>query len=152
MRKGTTVMMQPGDMAFLDRRGAISHRGAGVFSRSAVLHREVQLLRGVLERYDPRRTSGLSEEMCALAVRLLPEPWSIKPGAVEHLSLRLQEAPGFAAEVSAAGIEVAALVEAVAALGYAEKVWLLDQALVARAPAAAEAEMAERGWVGLGEP
>jgi hypothetical protein len=152
MRKGTTVMMQPADMTFLDRRGAISHRGAGVFSRSAVLHREVQLLRGMLERYDPRRTSGLPAEMCALVVRLLPEPWLIQPAAVEHLALRLQEAPGFAAEVAAAGIEVAALVAAVAALGYAEKVWLLDQALLARAPAAAEAVMAERGMGAVSEP
>jgi hypothetical protein len=140
MGKGTTAKVHPADMVFLERRGALSHRGARTFSRSAVLHREMQLLRAMLAHYDPRRSGGLSEAMAGLAARLLPEPWLIKPAAVEHLALRLQEAPGFAAETAAAGIDPAALVAAVAALGLAEKCALLDLALQEQAPAAAVAE------------
>jgi hypothetical protein len=140
MTKGMTAQMQATDLIFLERRGAISHRGARTFSRSSVLHRELQLLRALLVAYDPRRTSGLSEEMHRLVVRLLPEPWALKPAAVEHLALRLQEAPGFAATVTAAGVDPAALVATVAALGLAEKVSLLDHALQEQAPAAAAAE------------
>jgi hypothetical protein len=140
MGKGTTAKVHPADMIFLERRGALSHRGARTFSRSAVLHREMQLLRSLLAHYDPRRGGGMSEEMAGLAARLLPEPWLIKPAAVEHLALRLQEAPGLAAEAAAAGIDPAALVAAVAALGLAEKVALLDLALQEQGPAAAAAE------------
>ncbi len=60
--------------------------------------------------------------------------------AVEHLALRVQEAPDFAARVSAAGVDPAALVAAVGALGYCEKAALLDLALQAQAPAAAQDE------------
>jgi hypothetical protein len=140
MGKGTTAKVHPADMVFLERRGALSHRGARTFSRSAVLHREMQQLRALLAHYDPRRGGALSEEMTALAARLLPEPWLIKPASVEHLALRLQEAPGFAAESAAAGIDPAALVAAVAALGLGEKFALLDLALQQQAPAAAMAE------------
>jgi hypothetical protein len=140
MGKGTTAKVHPADLVFLERRGALSHRGARTFSRSAVLHRELQLLRAMLAHYDPQRTGALSAEMAALAARLLPEPWLIKPAAVEHLALRLQEAPGLAAESAAAGVEPAALIAAVAALGLGEKAALLDLALQVQAPAAALAE------------
>jgi hypothetical protein len=140
MGKGTTAKVHPADMVFLERRGALSHRGARTFSRSAVLHREMQVLRALLAHYDPRRAGALSPEMAALAARLLPEPWLIKPAAVEHLALRLQEAPAFGAETAAAGIDPAALIAAVAALGLAEKFALLDLALQEQAPAAAVAE------------
>ncbi len=140
MGKGTTAKVHPADMVFLERRGALSHRGARTFSRSAVLYREMQLVRALLAHYDPRRGGGMSEAMAGLAARLLPEPWLIKPAAVEHLALRLQEAPGFAAETAAAGIDPADLVAAVAALGMAEKFALLDLALQEQAPAAAVAE------------
>ena len=142
MGKGTTAKIHPADMVFLEKRGALSHRGARVFSRSSVLHREIQMLRLLLGHYDPRR-GALPEEMAGLVARLLPEPWLIKPAAVEHLALRLQEAPGFAAETAAAGIDPAALVAAVGALGLGEKAALLDLALQAQAPAAAVAEEAE---------
>ncbi len=59
-----------------------------------------------------------------------------------HLALRVQEAPDFAARVTAAGFEPAALVRAVAALAYCEKAALLDLALQAQAPAAAAVEAA----------
>jgi hypothetical protein len=140
MPKRTTAQIQEADAIFLERRGAIAHRGARTFSRSSVLHRELQQLRALLVHYDPRRTSGMSEEMHRLVVRLLPEPWTLKPTAVEHLALRLQEAPAFAVTVAAAGVDPAALVDTVAALGFGEKVALLDHALQEQAPAAAAAE------------
>lgn len=142
MGTGTTAKVHPADMAFLEQRGALSHRGARTFSRSAVLHRSMQQLRALLDHHDPRR-GGMSREMAALAARLLPEPWSIKPASVEHLALRLQEAPGFAIESAAAGVAPAALVAAVAGLSLGEKFALLDLALQAQAPAAAVAEERE---------
>lgn len=139
MAKGTTAKVHPADALFLEKRGAFSHRGARTFSRSAVLHREIQWLRALLAACDPRR-AGLSAEMAALAARLVPEPWLTKPASVEHLALRLQEAPGLAAEEAAAGVDPSALVMAVAALGSAEKIALLDLALQEQAPGAALAE------------
>lgn len=143
MGKGTTAKVHPADLNFLERRGALSHRGARTFSRSAVLHRAMQQLRALLAHHDPRRRGTLSTEMAALAARLLPEPWLIKPASVEHLALRLQEAPSLAAESAAAGIDAAALVAAVAGLDLGEKFALLDLALQEQAPAAALAEEEE---------
>jgi hypothetical protein len=142
MANGTTAKVHPADALFLEKRGALSHRGARTFSRSAVLHREIEWLRALLAHCDPRR-GGLSAEMAALAARLLPEPWLIKPASVEHLALRLQEAPGLKAESVAAGVEPSALVAAVAALSAAEKIALLDLALLEQAPGAALAERDE---------
>jgi hypothetical protein len=140
MYKGSTARLNQEEEAYLSARGGLSLRGAHTFSRSAVLFRQVQLLAAVLQRCDPRRTGALSEEMADLVARLLPKPWTIDPAAVEHLALRVQEAPDFAARVREAGVDPAALVAAVGALGYCEKAALLDLALQAQAPAAAQAE------------
>ena len=143
MRKGTTAQITTADLIFLERRGARSQRGPGTFGRSSVLHRELQLLRALLTHYDPRRTRGMPEEHHQLVVRLLPEPWLLRPTDVHHLANRLQEAPGFAAAAAAAGVDAAALLAAVAALDFGEKAALLDHALQEQAPAAAAAVIAE---------
>jgi hypothetical protein len=140
--RGITARIIPADCVFLEARGAVSLRGAHTFSRSAVLHREIQVLRALLDHYDPRRGGVLPEPMLRLAVRLLPEPWLIKPAAIEHLALRLQEAPGFAAQAKAAGVDPAALVAAVGALSFGEKAALLDLAVQEQGPAAAAVEAA----------
>jgi hypothetical protein len=140
MYKGSTARLNQEEEAYLAARGGLSLRGAHTFSRSAVLYRQLQLVAAVLKRSDPRRTGTLSEEMVELVAHLLPKPWTIDPAAVEHLALRVQEAPDFAARVTAAGVDPAALIAAVAALGYCEKAALLDLALQAQAPAAAQEE------------
>jgi hypothetical protein len=140
--RGITARIMPADCAFLEARGAVSLRGAHTFSRSAVLRREIDVLRALLDHYDPRRGTALPEPMLRLATRLLAEPWLIKPAAVEHLALRLQEAPGFAAQARAAGIDPAALVAAVAGLSFGEKAALLDLAVQEQAAGAAAIEVA----------
>ncbi len=140
MYKGSTVRLNQEEEAHLAARGGLSLRGAHTFSRSAVLYRQILLFEAVLERHDPRKNGALSPEMADLVARLLPKPWAIDPAAVEHLALRLQEAPDFAARVAAAGLKPAALVRAVAGLAYCEKAALLDLALQAQAPAAAQEE------------
>jgi hypothetical protein len=142
MYKGSTARLNLEEEEFLTARGGLSLRGAHTFSRSAVLYRQLQLHAAVLERCDPRRTGALSNEMAELVARLLPKPWNIDPAAVEHLALRVQEAPDFAARVTAAGVDPSALIAAVAALSYSEKVALLDLALRAQAPEAARQEAA----------
>lgn len=138
MATGGTTQLQAPDLRFLEKRGAISHRGSRTFSRSAVLHREMQLLRALLVHYDPHRTGAMPEKMVQLVARLLPEPWLISPTAVENLALRLQEAPNFAATVREAGVDPAELVATVASLGFGEKVALLDHAVQLQAPDAAQ--------------
>lgn len=149
MATGGTTQVQAPVLRFLEKRGALSNRGARTFSRSAVLNREMQFLRALLVHYDPHRTGAMSEEMVALVARLLPDPWLITAATVENLALRVQEAPSFAAKVKEAGIDPADLVAAVAALSFVEKMALLDQALQHQAPAAAQAlegEFSRRGF------
>src|ERR1700681_4807972 len=128
MAKGWTAQLGPDDLRFLEGRGAVSHRGKGTFNRSAVLHRELQLLRALLRRYDPLASAALPEPMHQLAVRLLPESWSLKPLEVDHMAALLATAPGFAAETAAAGLDPGAFLKAIAALSFVEKVALLDHA------------------------
>ncbi len=142
MYKGSTVRLNQDEEDHLAARGGLSLRGAHTFSRSAVLVRQLQLLEAILERHDPRRSGALPSAMADLVAGLLPKPWTIDPAAVEHLALRVQEAPDFASRVTAAGVEPAALVGAVGALAYCEKAALLDLALRAQAPAAAAVEAA----------
>lgn len=131
-----TEMTTP-ELRFLEKRGAISHRGGQTFSRSAVLHREMQLLRALLVHYDPHRTGAMSEATVQLVACLLPEQWPIAPAAVENLAQRLQERR--ISRLRSAGVDPPELVVAVAALGFGEKVALLDHALQHQAPAAARA-------------
>jgi hypothetical protein len=138
MAKGWTAQIAAADLAFLEKRGAISQRGPGAtFSRSAVLHRELQLLRELLRRYDPRKSAALPDAMYQLAARLLPAPWSLKPFEIDQMATLLETAPGFAAAAQEAAIDPAAFLAAIAALGFVEKVALLDHALEVQAPAAA---------------
>jgi hypothetical protein len=139
MAKGWTAQLRPDDLRFLERRGAVSHRGKGTFNRSAVLHRELQLLRALLRRYDPLASAALPEPMHDLVVRLLPEPWSLKPLEVDHMAELLAAAPTFAADCAAADVDPAAFLAAITALSFVEKAALLDHALQYQAPAAAAA-------------
>jgi hypothetical protein len=143
MAKGSTAQISPADLIFLERRGANSHRGKGTFNRSAVLHRELQLLRELLRRYDPVKSAAMPEPMHRLAVRLLPEPWTLKPFEIDQMAALLESAPGFAEAVAAAGVDPANFLATVAALSFVEKVALLDHALEEQAPAAAAAAREE---------
>ena len=142
MAKGSTAQISPADLLFLERRGATSHRGKGTFNRSAVLHRELQLLRELLRRYDPIKSANMPEPMHRLAVRLLPEPWTLKPFEIDQMAALLETDPNFAETVAAAGVDPANFLATVAALSF-EKVALLDHALEEQAPAAAAAARKE---------
>jgi hypothetical protein len=79
------------------------------------------------------------EEHHALVVRLLPEPWTLRRFEIQKLEDVLADTPGFAAAVTAAGVDPAALLAAVAAATPAEKLTLVDHAIQHQAPAAAAA-------------
>jgi hypothetical protein len=144
MGKGGTAQLEPEDLVFLEKRGAVARRGRGTFSRSAVLRRELQLLRALLRHYDPLKAAGLPREVHDLAVRLLPEPWTLtKPVELRNLADLLAHVPELEAELAAAGLEREAFLAAIAGLGFAEKVALLDHALLLQAPDAAAAEQEE---------
>jgi hypothetical protein len=142
--KLTTIQIGPGDVAFLERRGARSHRGGGEFSRSAALQRSLATLRAVLEDSDPLGHGRISAAQRDLVVRLLPAPWAMTAFEVEHLDGYLERAEGYAEALRAAGVEAGELAAAVAALTFCEKLALVDQAVQEKAPAAADAE--EEFW------
>ncbi|HVT14667.1 MAG TPA: hypothetical protein VHQ90_00610 [Thermoanaerobaculia bacterium] len=142
--KLTTIQIAPGDIAFLERRGARAHRGGGEFSRSAALQRSLATLRAVLEDCDPLRHGRISATQRDLVVRLLPVPWAMTAFEVEHLGGYLEHARGYAEALRAAGVEAAELAAALAALSFCEKMALVDQAIQEKAPAAAAAE--EEFW------
>jgi len=141
--KGTTIQMTAAHVKYLEQRGAQSHRGGGTFSRSVVLGRMLDALRLYQEATDPRQTRGLPAAMHEALVRLVPEPWGLKPYEVATLEILLGRSPGWKAAAQAAGIDPEALLAAVAAMSLAEKLTLVDQAVQAQAPAAAGASPEE---------
>jgi len=140
---GTTIQIGAANVKYLERRGARSHRGGGEFSRSAVLGRLFETIRRYQAATDPRETRAMPEAMHQLVLRLLPQPWTLNTFEIKHLAAKLESAAGFAAAVTAAGVDPAALLAFVASLDMAEKLTLVDQSVQAQAPAAAAASPEE---------
>jgi hypothetical protein len=137
--KGTTIQIAPTDVGFLEKRGARSHRGGGEFSRSAVLHRSLQVLRNILDYSDPRKTRGFAPELHELAIQLLRSPWNLTSFEVEHLPTILERAPDFAAATAEAGVEAGSFLAEISSFTFPEKVALVDHAIQMHAPAASAA-------------
>lgn len=137
---GITLQITAAHAKYLANRGGRSHRGWGnTFSRSAVLGRMLDTLSLYQEFTDPRETRNMPEEFHALIVRLLPKPWALRRFEIKNLEALLATTPGFAAAVTAAGVDPAALLAALAATSPAEKLTLVDHAIRHQAPAAAAA-------------
>ncbi len=136
---GRTISLQisAAQGEYLARRGARSHRGRGTFSRSVVLGRVLESHRLYQEFTDPRQTRGMPEELHALVLRLLPEPWALRRFEIQRLEDVLELTPGFAAAVRGAGVDPAVLLAEVAAATPAEKLTLVDHSIQHQAPAAA---------------
>jgi hypothetical protein len=134
---GITLQISNRHAKYLGKRGGHSHRGKATFSRSMVLGRMLDMLSLYQEFTDPRVTRGMAEEVHALVIRLIAEPWTLRRFEIRNLEGVLETTPGFAAAVSAAGLEPAAVLAAVAAASPAEKLTLVDQAIQEQAPAVA---------------
>jgi hypothetical protein len=139
--KGTNVQLGTADLVFLERRGARSHRGGSVFSRASVLSRLIQGHRALLEHADPR--PRLPPGVFEAAVALLPAGWTLKPLEIEQLEKVLARAGEMAEVAARAKLDPRAIVDAVAALSFAEKFALVDLAIQSHAPAAAAARPEE---------
>ena len=135
----TSIQIGAADVAFLEKRGARSHRGGGEFSRSVVLHRLFQTLRTLYEECDPRRTRGMPAALHGFLTRILPEPWTLKPLEIDQLADRLSRVSGFREAAAAAGFDAGEVLASLASLSLGEKLALIDQAVQAQAPAAAAA-------------
>ena len=142
--KATSIRMTAASRGFLEKRGARSHRGGFVFSRSAVVERALEALALYLKWTDPRKTRGFPEAMHKALVRRLPEPWTLKPYAIEILEVILRGSSEFLEAVAADGVDSEALLEAIGAMTVAEKLSLVDQAVLAQAPAMADTSPEER--------
>src|ERR1700687_3655167 len=140
---GSTISLQisAAHAQYLEQRGGRSHRGRGTFSRSVVLGRVLESHRLYQEFTDPRLTRGMLEEIHALVIRLLPEPWALRRFEIRKLEQVLEDAPGFAAAVAARGVEPAVPLAAVAGAPPAEKLTLVDHAIQHQAPAAVAASL-----------
>lgn len=120
---------------FLERRGARSHRGGSVFSRSSVLNRQLELLKAMLEAADPRPL--LARPVHEAAVTLLARAWTLKPLEVAHLEEILAKVEGLDTVLAAADIERQEFLAAIAGLTFWEKCALVDLAVQSHAPGAA---------------
>jgi hypothetical protein len=142
--KATSIQMTAAHRRFLEKRGARSHRGGSVFSRSAVVERALDGLGLYLKWTDPRKTRGFPEAMHTALVRRLPEPWTLKPYEIETLEGFLRRSAEFLEVTAADGVDPEALLEAIGAMTVPEKVTLVDQAVLAQAPAMADTSPEER--------
>jgi hypothetical protein len=139
--KATNVQVGSSDLRYLERRGARSHRGGSLFSRSSVLSRALRNLAAVLEEADPR--PRLPPAVYETAIGLLREGWLLVPMEVSHLDEVLAKAEGFNQSLGAAGIETKVFLDAILALPFVAKCALVDQAIQVHAPGAAVDEAEE---------
>ncbi|HVT60661.1 MAG TPA: hypothetical protein VHR45_19965 [Thermoanaerobaculia bacterium] len=137
--KTTTLASGRAVLAIIKRRGGRSSRGGGEFSRAAVAQRMVTAYGALIERSDPRQTSGLSEEMFRLAVGLLEQPGSLSPPEVGHLGEALGRSPGLEAAAREARVDREEFVKTIEALGFAEKMAIVDASIQDQAPRVAGA-------------
>jgi hypothetical protein len=110
-------------------RGAEAHPANAHFSPLAVLARRLNSLNLYQELTDPRWTRGMPEEVHALIVSEIPEPWVLRRCEIEHLDAVLADAPGFALALAAAGLDSAPVLAAVAAATPSEKLTLVQHAM-----------------------
>jgi hypothetical protein len=140
---GITLQISTQHAQFLGRYGARSQRGRrGTFSRSVVLARLLDSFRLYQTFNDPRQTHAFPEPYFALIARHLPEPWLLRKVEIEHLEDVLETAPDLAPAATAQGIDLSTLLAAVTALPPAEKLTLVNHAILHQAPAAAAASAA----------
>src|ERR1700674_865611 len=142
--EATTIRMRAAHRRFLEKRGARSHRGGSAFSRSAVVERALEELALYLKWTDPRKTRGFPEAMHMVLVRHLPEPWQLTPHEIETLEGFLRRSSEFLEAIAADGVDPEALLDAIGAMAVPEKVSLVDQAVLAQAPAMADTSPEER--------
>src|ERR1700687_546949 len=142
--EATSIRMIAAHRRFLEKRGARSHRGGSAFSRSAVVERALEALALYLKWTDPRKTRGFPEAMHAVLVRCLPEPWKRTPHEIETLEGFLRRSSEFLEAVAADGVDPEELLASIGAMTVPEKVSLVDQAVLAQAPAMADTSPEER--------
>jgi hypothetical protein len=140
----TSIQLTAAHRRFLEKRGARSHRGGSVFSRSAVIERALEQLGLYLKWTDPRTTRGFPEAMHRVLVRRLPVPWTLKPYEIETLEGCLRRSAEFLEAITADGVDPEAVLEAIGAMTVPEKMSLVDQAVLAQAPVTADTSPEER--------
>src|SRR5260370_8150646 len=97
----TSIQISAAHAKSLERRGGRSHRGRGAFNRSLVFGRVLDSHRLYVEFTDPRQTRGMPEEVHALVIRLLPEPWALKRFEILKLESVLDLTPASAPAATA---------------------------------------------------
>jgi hypothetical protein len=132
-KRQTTVHLDPASLTQLEQRGARSDRGGGNHATSAVLRRRLAILESVIIHCDPRFTRGFPERYFDFVVSQLTAPETIPPDRIAALEGHLSHQPGFDDAAQAAGIDPAALREALRELTFAEKLALVDAAEVEQA-------------------
>jgi len=123
----TSINFASHHFEFLAKRGARSDRAHGMFSRSNVLRRKVDLFSAVLDRSNPLRTRDFPEPYVRLLGQLVPEPWTLSPDEIELFDRYIANRTELADLAKSAKIDSKDLVQRLAQLSFPERVALVDQ-------------------------
>lgn len=122
----TSINFAAHHFEFLERRGARSDRAHGIFSRSNVLRRKVDLFSAMLEKSNPLQTQDFPESYVLLLGQLLPEPWKLSPNEIELLDRFVANQPKLGDLAKSANIDREDLIRRLSQLTFTERVALVD--------------------------
>jgi hypothetical protein len=131
----STVSLPPWVRQRFEARGARAARGRhGSFSYTNQLARTLEFYDSVLGKSDPRQTAGMRPDQYDLVLEILTEPLELKEFHILRLGDYLLEHRTFQARARERQIDPRQLCEALNGYPFAEKLHLVEAALIRHAP------------------
>ena len=118
----------------LEKRGARSDKSHGPYNYTRQLTRTLELYGAVIEKSDPRQTRALPKAHYELVVEVLTDALDLETFHIHLLGDYLCELPAFVARIRDLELDAQDLRDVINAYTFAEKLHLVDAALVRHAP------------------
>ena len=129
------IQVSPAVVEFLYYQGARPDRGRSTFSLSNVMRRQCDLLVAVIEESDPRKSRlPFPQEYYDLTIEVLAHPWTLNADIIRLLDAYVAHEELLPSLLKQRGIQPAAYLQAIAGLAFAERLHLVEKALVRHAP------------------
>jgi hypothetical protein len=120
---------------FLNHQGALPDRGRSTFSLTNVVRRQFALLLAVIEESDPRKSrTPFPQEYYDLTVEILAHPWTLDADLIRLLDGYIAHQANLPSLLEQGGVERSAYLQAITELSFAERVHMVEKALVRHAP------------------
>jgi hypothetical protein len=129
------IQATPELIDFLNRQGALPDRGRSSFSLSNVMRRQVALLLAVINESDPRKIRpSFPQEYYNVTIEVLAHPWTLGADLIRLLDGYIACQTHLPSLLEREGVERSAYLHAIHELSFAERVHIVEMALIRHAP------------------